>query len=68
MPDAIQVDQVGTAPAIGGLLACDYVRCPPGEVIAESRPGDIILIRGPGRLGRLIRLAAWMRYRNDDRR
>lgn len=67
-PDAIRSDYVGTAAAIGGRAACYYVRCAPGEVIADLRPGDIILIRGVGWLGRLIRAFAWIRYRNDDRR
>ena len=67
-PVAIPVEYVGTAAAIGGRTACDYVRCAPGEVIADVRPGDIILIRGPGWLGRLIRLGARIRYRNDDLR
>ncbi len=66
-PDAMQIDHVGTAPSVD-LTACDIVRCSPGEVMTDLRPGDIILIRGPGWLGWLIRLAARMRYRNDDRR
>jgi len=44
------------------------VRCGPGEVIADLRAGDIILIRGPGWLGRIIRLGARIRYRHGDRR
>lgn len=32
-----------------------YVRCGPGEAIANPRPGDIILVRGVGWLGRGIR-------------
>jgi hypothetical protein len=65
---AIPVEYVGTARATtGGRTACYYVRCAPGEVVADVRPGDIILIRGPGWLGRLIRLGARIRYRNDDR-
>jgi hypothetical protein len=32
-----------------------YVRCGPGEAISHARPGDILLIRGVGRLGRSIR-------------
>jgi uncharacterized protein YycO len=56
------------AHASGVGTACGYVRCGPGEVIADLRPADIILIRGRGWLGRLIRAAAWVRYRKDDRR
>jgi hypothetical protein len=32
-----------------------YVRCGPGEAIAHPRPGDVILVRGLGWLGRSIR-------------
>jgi hypothetical protein len=52
----------------GAEMLFHYVRCGPGEVIADMQPGDIILIRGPGLLGWLIRLWARMRYRNDDLR
>jgi hypothetical protein len=32
-----------------------YVRCGPGEAISHARPGDIVLVRGVGWLGRSIR-------------
>jgi hypothetical protein len=32
-----------------------YVRCGPGEVIVHPRPGDVVLVRGVGWLGRSIR-------------
>jgi hypothetical protein len=48
--------------------ACDITRCPPGEVPSSVRPGDIILIRGTGWLGWLIRFGARIRYRNGDLR
>ena len=44
-----------------------YVRCPPGEIVTGLRPGDLLLIRGPGWLGRLIRFFAWARFRKDYR-
>jgi hypothetical protein len=44
------------------------VRCPPGEIMSGLRRGDILLIRGPGWLGRAIRLGAWRRFRKDDLR
>jgi hypothetical protein len=45
-----------------------YERCGPGATISDPRPGDIILVRGVGWIGRLIRIAARMRYRtNEDR-
>jgi hypothetical protein len=45
-----------------------HVRCPPGEIITGLRKGDLVLIRGPGWLGRAIRLGAWRRFRKDDLR
>ena len=66
--DATQVEYDGPAAAGGARTACHTVRCAPGDVIADVRPGDIILIRGPGWLGWLIRLGARIRYRNDDLR
>jgi hypothetical protein len=46
-------------------MACDYVRCPPGEIVTGLRRGDVVLIRGPGWLGRLIRFGAWWRFREE---
>lgn len=43
-------------------MACDTVRCPPGEVVTGLRRGDLVLIRGLGWLGRAIRLGAWRRF------
>jgi hypothetical protein len=45
-----------------------YVRCAPGETISDPRPGDIILIRGTGWLGCLIRMFERMRYRSAEDR
>lgn len=45
--------------------ACGTIRCPPGEIFTGLRTGDLVLIRGPGWLGRTIRLAAWRRFRGD---
>jgi hypothetical protein len=45
-----------------------YVRCAPGETVSHPRPGDIILFRGVGWLGRLIRIFERMRFRTDEDR
>ncbi len=45
--------------------ACDTVRCPPGDIATGLRTGDLLLIRGPGWLGRAIRLGAWRRFRDE---
>jgi hypothetical protein len=47
------------------LATCDYTRCPPGEIVTGLRRGDLVLIRGPGWLGRAIRLGAWRRFREE---
>lgn len=45
-----------------------YERCAPGRTIRDPRPGDIVLIRGPGWLGKSIRFFVRMRCRrNGDR-
>jgi hypothetical protein len=48
----------------GGEVAC--ARCRPGESVARPRPGDVILIHGPGWLGRFIRLVQRIRHRKPD--
>jgi hypothetical protein len=45
--------------------AARYVHCRPGESIADPRPGDVVLIRGSGWLGKLIRLFVRMRCRRN---
>jgi hypothetical protein len=45
-----------------------YVCCAPGETVADPRPGDIILVRGTGWLGCLIRAFERMRYRTGEDR
>jgi hypothetical protein len=42
-----------------------YQRCGPGETVADPRPGDIVLIRGPGWLGKSIRFGVRMRCRRN---
>jgi hypothetical protein len=51
------------APAPIEALAA-YERYGPGETITYTRPGDIILVRGVGWLGRLIRIFERLRYHN----
>jgi hypothetical protein len=43
-------------------------RCDPGETISYPRPGDVVLVRGVGWLGRFIRVFERMRYRTDQDR
>jgi hypothetical protein len=62
---------IGLAPATDGVVApvADagsprrQVRCRPGETIVDPRPGDVILIRGRGPLGLLIRVVQRIRHR-----
>ena len=51
-----------------GALPAQYVCCAAGETIADPRPGDIILVRGTGWLGCLIRIFERMRYRGAEDR
>jgi hypothetical protein len=57
----------GSAPA-GTGSAVAYRRCGPGESISDPRPGDIILVRGKGWLGKSIRFFIRMRCRRDGDR
>ncbi|MEA2819018.1 MAG: Permuted papain-like amidase enzyme YaeF/YiiX, family [Bradyrhizobium sp.] len=55
------------APAANGKPIA-YKRCGPGEGMSDPRPGDIVLVRGTGWLGKTIRFGLRMRYRsNEDR-
>jgi hypothetical protein len=58
-------DQTDLAP-LRQERAGNYVRCAPGETIAVPRPGDVILIRGRGWLGRIIRAVQRVRYRKQE--
>jgi hypothetical protein len=42
-----------------------YKRCGPGEGISNPRPGDIVLVRGTGWLGKSIRFFVRMRCRRN---
>jgi hypothetical protein len=42
-----------------------YRRCGPGETVPDPRPGDIVLIRGLGWLGKSIRFFVRMRCRRN---
>jgi hypothetical protein len=44
-----------------------YVRCGPGEAVSQPRPGDILLVRGVGWLGRSIRGYERLCARGKDR-
>src|ERR1700738_1668740 len=64
MPAAMPAIEV---PAATGQSIC-YARCGPGETISDPRPGDVILIRGTGWLGKAIRVFVRIRWRrNGDR-
>jgi hypothetical protein len=56
-----------SAPAANGAPIA-YKRCGPGESISDPRPGDIVLIRGTGWLGKSIRFFIRMRCRRDGDR
>src|SRR3982074_2947159 len=56
-----------TTPAASGRSIA-YKRCGPGESISDPRPGDIVLIRGTGWLGKSIRFFIRMRCRRDGDR
>src|SRR3954454_6577288 len=43
-------------------------RCGPGETISDPRPGDIVLVRGTGWLGKSIRFGLRIRYRRKEDR
>jgi hypothetical protein len=58
-------DQADLAP-LRQERAGKYVRCAPGENIPDPRPGDVILIRGRGWLGRIIRAGQRVRYRRKE--
>jgi hypothetical protein len=60
------VSELDVPAPIDALAA--YVRYGPGETIAYTRPGDIILVRGASWLGRLIRIFECLRYRNNTDR
>jgi uncharacterized protein YycO len=64
----MQGENVGAGAVIGGRAGCDYVHCPAGEIVTGLRRGDLVLIRGPGWLGKAIRLGAWRRFRDDYKR
>src|SRR5580704_3568246 len=44
-----------------------YMRCGPGEAISHPRPGDVLLVRGVGWLGRSIRGYERLCARGKDR-
>ncbi len=57
----------GIAPAAKGRPIV-YKRCGPGESIPDPRPGDIVLVRGTGWLGKSIRFFVRMRCRRNGER
>jgi hypothetical protein len=42
-----------------------YTHCGPGQSIPDPRPGDVVLVRGAGWLGKAIRFGVRMRCRRD---
>jgi hypothetical protein len=64
MPAAMPV--IDVSEATGHLIR--YTHCGPGESISDPRPGDVVLVRGSGWLGKAIRFFVRMRCRrNGDR-
>jgi hypothetical protein len=61
---AVPVTGVGVAER----QAIAHMHCGPGESISDPRPGDVVLIRGAGWLGKAIRLFVGMRCRRDGSR
>jgi hypothetical protein len=57
----------GIAPTESGTSVA-YKRCGPEESISDPRPGDIVLVRGIGWLGKSIRFFIRMRCRRDGDR
>jgi hypothetical protein len=61
----LELKQVhASAPAANGKPIA-YRRCGPGETISDPRPGDIVLMRGTGWLGKSIRFFVRMRCRRN---
>jgi hypothetical protein len=65
---AISIPATGVPVAERQVVAqmVDYVHCRPGESISDPRPGDVVLVRGAGWLGKLIRLVVRMRCRRES--
>jgi len=59
---------MSTIDSLSWIVTPAYVHCRPGETISRPRPGDIILVRDKGWLGRLIRAFGRMRYRAPEDR
>jgi hypothetical protein len=57
----------GSPPAANGNPIA-YKRCGPGTSISDPRPGDIVLVRGTGWLGKSIRFFIRMRCRRSGDR
>jgi hypothetical protein len=72
MNGSAQKEILAPAPAVSVPVAdrqpIAYAHCGPGETISDPRPGDVILVRGTGWLGKTIRFVVRMRCRrNGDR-
>jgi hypothetical protein len=65
---AISIPATGVPVAERQVVAqmVDYVHCRPGESISDPRPGDVVLVRGAGWLGKVIRLVVRMRCRRES--
>jgi hypothetical protein len=63
---------LASAPTIGAPVqnrpVIAYARCKPGESISDPQPGDVVLVRGAGWLGKAIRLFVRMRCRREGGR
>jgi hypothetical protein len=64
--EEIPIPVPATAMPVADRPVIAYTHCGPGESISDPRPGDVVLIRGVGWLGKAIRLFVRMRCRRES--
>ena len=65
-PEEIAISVPDTAVPVAERQVIAYTHCRPGESISDPRPGDVVLVRGVGWLGKAIRLFVRMRCRRES--